>query len=130
MLNASDIEYMKEAQDEVYTLRQRPLSVIYVEKEYDDITGQLIGEVEHSRDVQAVITEISTRSKDGSRYVEGGIEYEQGDIKVDIKLAYIEDIADKLMRASYGDKKYELLGGDKKGIGKRNRVEYVGRVIA
>lgn len=130
MLNAEDIEFMKRTQDEVYTLRQRPISVTYVDKIRDDFTGELIGESEVSIEVKAVITEISTRSKDGSRYVRDGIEYEQGDIKVDIKLEYIEEIADKLTRAVFDGKTYELLGGDRKGIGKRNRIEYVGRVIA
>lgn len=130
MLNAGDIEFMKESQDEIYTLRQRPVTVIYLDKQYDDFTGELIGEKEVPRAINAVITEVSTRSKDGSRYVENGIEYEQGDVKIDIKLDQIRDIVDKLVRAEFDGKAYELLGGDRKGIGIRNRIEYVGRVIA
>lgn len=130
MLNESDIEYMSESQDEIYTLRQRQINVIYLDKTYDDITGELIDEMEVVLPISAVVTEISIRSKDGSRYVQNGIEYEQGDIKIDIKLEYIDGIEDKIVRAEYGGKKYELLGGDKKGIGRRNRIEYVGRVIA
>ncbi len=130
MLTESDIEFMTEAQDEIYALRKRPISVIYIEKIRDDFTGEIISEKEMPREIHAVITEISIRSKDGSRYVENGIEYKQGDIKIDVKLEYISDISDKLVRAEFGGKKYELLGGDHKGIGKRNRIEYVGRVIA
>jgi len=37
---------------------------------------------------------------------------------------------DKIERAKYAGKTYELLGSDKKGIGKRNRYELIGRVIA
>lgn len=130
MLNVNDLDFITEAQDEIYELRQRPISVIYLEKVYDDFTGELLEETEVPRTVSAVITEISIRSKDGSRYVENGIEYEQGDIKIDVKLEYIEDIIDKLTQAEFNGKKYELLGGDRKGIGTRNRIEYIGRVIA
>lgn len=130
VLNESDIEYMSESLDEIYTHRERLINVIYLDKTYDDITGELIDEMEVVLPISAVVTEISIRSKDGSRYVQNGIEYEQGDIKIDIKLEYIDGIEDKIVRAEYGGKKYELLGGDKKGIGRRNRIEYVGRVIS
>ena len=127
MLNENDIEYMRQSQDEIYVLRQRPISVIYVNKTYDDITGEFIGEAETMRDVNAVITEISTRSKDGSRRLINGVEVEQGDLKIDIKIELIDDIKDVITRAEFDEKKYELLGGDRKGIGVRNRVEYIGR---
>lgn len=127
MLNENDIEYMRQSQDEIYVLRQRPISVIYVNKTYDDITGEFIGEAETVRDVNAVITEISTRSKDGSRRLINGVEVEQGDLKIDIKIELIDDIKDAITRAEFDEKKYELLGGDHKGIGVRNRVEYIGR---
>ena len=127
MLNENDIEYMRQSQDEIYVLRQRPISVIYVNKTYDDITGEFIGEAETVRDVNAVITEISTRSKDGSRRLINGVEVEQGDLKIDIKIELIDDIKDAITRAEFDEKKYELLGGDRKGIGVRNRVEYIGR---
>ncbi len=130
MLNGADIDFMRASQDEIYAYRERLIDVIYFEKVYDDITGELIDEMEVVLPISAVVTEISIRSKDGSRYVQNGIEYEQGDIKIDIKLEYIDGIEDKIVRAEYGGKKYELLGGDKKGIGRRNRIEYVGRVIA
>ena len=127
MLNENDIEYMRQSQDEIYVLRQRPISVIYVNKTYDDITGEFIGEADTVRDVNAVITEISTRSKDGSRRLINGVEVEQGDLKIDIKIELIDDIKDVITRAEFDEKKYELLGGDRKGIGVRNRVEYIGR---
>lgn len=130
MLTENDINFMAESQDEIYTLRQRPISVIYLDKVIDEYTGEVISENEEPREVSAVVTELSTRSKDGSRYIDDGIEYEQGDVKFDIKYEYISDIADDLIRAEYDGKKYELLGDDKKGIGRRNRYEFIGRVIA
>lgn len=130
MISDGDIDFMAQAQDEIYTLRQRPIKVIYIDKVYDDFTGQLISEKEVEARAQAVITEVSIRGRDGSRYVENGIEYEQGDVKIDIKVEYVEGIADKLTRAIHDGKTYELLGGDRKGIGKRNRYEFIGREIA
>lgn len=130
MLNESDIDFMRASQGEIYELRKRPIDVIYTQEIYDDFTGELISRSEESKRIDAVITEISIRSKDGSRYVQDGIEYEQGDLKIDIKIESIEGIADKVTRAEFDGKKYELLGGDKKGIGVRNRIEFIGRVIA
>ena len=130
MLTENDINFMAESQDEIYTLRQRPINVIYLDKVIDEYTGEVISENEEPREVGAVVTEVSIRGKDGSRYIDDGIEYEQGDVKFDIKYDYISDIADDLIRAEYDGKKYELLGDDKKGIGRRNRYEFIGRVIA
>jgi len=130
MLNESDLDFMGTAQDEIYAFRERPIDVIYFKKIYDDFTGELIEEKELSREVNAVVTEISTRSKDGSRYLENGIEYEQGDAKFDIKIELIDDIVDKIEHAKHDGKEYEILGDDKKGIGRRNRYELIGRVIA
>lgn len=130
MLNTGDIEFMAQSQDEIYTLRERSITFIYITKTIDDFTGQPIGEEEVPHVSSAVITETSIRSKDGSHYVADGIEYEQGDLKIDVKIESIADIKDEIVRAEFDGKKYELLGGDRKGIGIRNRVEYIGREIA
>lgn len=130
MLTAEDLTYMKEAQDEIYEMRMRPITFIYKEVMRDSITGTVIGETEADRNVNAVITEMSIKKANGARYLENGIEYEQGDIKIDVKIEFIEDIADKVTQAFFDDKRYELLGDDKKGIGLRNRYEFVGREIA
>lgn len=130
MLNVGDIDFMKESQDGIYELRQRSITLISRVEIFDDFTGQLIGEDEVDYPTLAVITEITIRRKDGARYLEDGIEYEQGDIKIDVKLDYLEEMAGKVIRAEFDDKKYEVLGGDKKGIGVRNRIEFIGREIA
>src|SRR5690625_3645873 len=93
MITENDISFMADSQDEIYTLRQRPISVIYLDKVIDEYTGEVISEKEEPREVSAVVTEVSIRGKDGSRYMDGGIEYEQGDVKFDIKYDYISDIA-------------------------------------
>ena len=130
MLTSSDIEFMKDAQDELYELRVRPITLIYEVKQYDDVSGALIGTAEEGRTVDAVITELSINKANGARYLESGVEYEQGDIKIDVKIERIADVEGTLTKALFDDKRYEILGGDKKGIGVRNRIEYIGREIA
>ena len=130
MLNEGDIDLMHEWRDEMMTHREREVSVIYLDKQRDPITNVIIGEKEESRPVNAVVTEVSTRKSNGSRSMEGGIIYEEGDIKVDIKIELIEGIADKITRINHDDKDYEVLGVDKKGIGRRNRYEFIGSEIA
>lgn len=130
MLNTGDIEFMKESQDEIYELRCRPITFFYVTTEYDEESGIEIGETEKDIEADAVITEISMRKGDGSRFYEGGIEYEKGDIKIDVKLDYLDGKERELIRAEFDDVEYEILAGDKKGIGIRNRIEYLGREIS
>jgi len=60
MINEQDIELMHEWQDEIYSHRERPVTVIYVDKAYDPITGVPIGETEQTRELTAVVTEISS----------------------------------------------------------------------
>jgi len=66
----------------------------------------------------------------GSRSLGGSIFYEEGDIKVDISIELVSDIAKKIERIEHGGRDYEVLGVDKKGIGRRNRYEFIGREIA
>src|SRR5690625_1422411 len=118
MLTENDINFMAESQDEIYTLRQRSINVIYLDKVIDEYTGAVISEDEEPREVSAVVTELSRRGKD-ARHMEGGIEYAQGGGKFDIQDDYRPEIADVLIRAEYDGEKYELLGADKKRIGRR-----------
>src|SRR5690625_146669 len=129
MLNANDIEFMKQSLDDIYTLRTRPVTLIYTDLLIDEDSGLEIGETEQAIEVEAVVTEISLRKGDGSRYFAGGIEYEKGDIKIDVKLDYLDGKERKLSRAEYGGREYELIANEKKGIGVRNRIEYLGREI-
>ena len=126
MINEQDIELMHEWRDEVVAHRERPVTVIYVDKAYDPITGVPIGETEQTREVTAVVTEISSNS---DRNMVDGIIYEKGDIKVDVKIELIEDIADKITQMGYADEDYEIVAKPRKGIGRRNRYELHGRVI-
>lgn len=127
MLTESDIEFMRASQEEIYVLRERPVDLIYFKETHDPITGELIGRQEVSREVIAVVTEISSGT---DRSMESGVIYEQGDIKIDVKLDHVADIEKRIVRASYDGENYEIISSDRKGIGIRNRVEIIGRVIA
>lgn len=128
MLNAGDIEFMRDSLDEIYTKRTRPISVIYLEKEYDPINGLPIGESEKTREVDAVVTEISSTVPE--RSLEGGIKYIEGDVKFDVKIELIDDVIVDIERIEYDDEAHEITAVDKKGIGVRNRYEIIGRLIA
>ena len=127
MLNEHDIDLMAEWQDEIYYLRARPVEFVYIEEQRDPITGVVIGDGEVTRQTEAVITGLASNNE---RYFADGIEYKQGDIKVDVKIDAIEDIIDKVERIKCDGKIYEILGVSKKGIGKRNRIEFLGRETA
>ena len=127
MLNEGDIELMSAWQDEIYTHRERPIDVIYYEELRDEFTGEVLDEITVTREVSAVVTEISSAA---DRYMENGIKYEQGDIWLSVKIELIADIADDIERIKHDGKDYEILAMDKKGIGRRNRYEILGRLIA
>jgi len=128
MLNAGDIEFMDDSLDEIYTHRTRTINVIYLEKQFDLINGMPIGEQEVPREVDAVVTEISSMIPE--RTIEGGIKYIEGDVKFDVKIELIDDIIRKIERIEYDDDDFEITAIDKKGIGRRNRYEIVGRLMA
>src|SRR5690606_11226884 len=116
-VNNHDMDLMAEWQDEIYYLRARPVEFVYIEEQRDPITGVVIGDGEVARQTEAVITELASNNE---RYIADGIEYKQGDIKVDVKIDAIEDIIDKVERIKYDGKNYDMCGGSKKRSGKRN----------
>lgn len=129
MLNENDIEFMRSSQEEIYVLRERPITLIYTEKVHDEITGEVISEEDRTIPTVAVVTEVSTKATTGGYTVDNGVEYESGDAKFDVKKELVESVITRISRICYNDREYEVLGYDSKGIGERNRYEIVGRVI-
>lgn len=131
MLTENDIDLMNEWRSEMVALRRRPIDLIYFVKEYDDFTKELIKQIEDSRTVLSVVTELSSSTGAGAeRFMEGGIKYEQGDIWLSVEIGLVEDIADKIARIRHDGKDYKIIAMDKKGIGRRNRYEILGRLVA
>lgn len=128
MLNDYDIEFMRQTRSEIIANRTSKIDVKYSDAtERDPFTGEPIGELEVTRQVDAVVTEISTGV---DREINGGIEVQTGDLNVSISLEQIADIADKITAILYDSKNYEILAVDKKGIGVRNRFEILARLIS
>ena len=130
MINEGDIEFMRDSLDDIYTHRERPVTVKYFEIEYDPLTGVEIGKTESTREVSAVVTELSKGERANMREYENGVYIEQGDIKADIKIEQIEDIASKITQMSHNGREFEILSYVRKGIGERNRYELTGRELA
>lgn len=131
MLTDGDIDLMNDWRDEMITKRRRPITLSYIEEQKDPLTGVPIGEVPIEREVLSVVTEISSIRYDGiERFLQGGIEVEKGDIQFSVKIELVEDIADKVTKVNYDENEYEVLAKDKKGIGRRNRFEFIGRLIS
>lgn len=129
MLTDADIEFMKRNREEITAKRTHDITVYYAgEVSYDPITNEPIGVVPGERVVPSVVTEISsTASANSERSLIDGILIETGDIWFSVNIDLIEDIVGKITSVKYDEVDYEVLAKDKKGIGKRNRIEFLGR---
>src|SRR5690625_7028293 len=118
---------MKQSRDEILSHRTRPVSFIYEKTDYDSL-GTAIGKSRKSETFEAIVTEVSSASgAKPERTSEGGIVFDEGDIKVDVNIELIEHIADDIKRMDHDGKAYMITAMDKKGIGERNRYEIIGR---
>lgn len=128
MLTQEDIEFMRQTRAEIVENRQSSITLIYEDGgDIDPITEEVIGGGEESKPTVGVVTEISSQVKI-DRYLENGIEVEKGDIWFSVALEEIADIYDSITSVEYDGKSYEVISKDKKGIGQRNRAEFVGRL--
>lgn len=129
MLTPEDIEFMKEARAEIIANRTSNITLIYEDGGTSDpITGEPTGTTEVTIAAQAVVTELSSQVK-YDKSVINGIEVQAGDLWFSVDIVVVEAVLARLERVIYDAKTYELLSRDKKGIGARNRVEFVGRLI-
>ncbi|MCM3314897.1 hypothetical protein M3626_21095 [Psychrobacillus sp. MER TA 17] len=126
MLNESDIDFIYETRMDVVQGRRREIIVYYeVEGEKDPVTGEG-GTETLDRAVEGVVTEVDSKFK-MKRELFGGIELLKGDIWFSVEIDLIHDIDTKIVRVKYEDVDYEVLAQDRKGIGRRNRWEFLGR---
>ena len=131
MLNANDIAWMKANRREITEGRRRPVTIAYEGAgRPDPITGEVAGGETVTRDLMSVVTEISSSISLGTeRALVGGIAIETADIWLSLDFDEVADIADKIDRLRYDGAWYEVMAADKKGIGMRNRIEVLGRLI-
>jgi hypothetical protein len=121
---------MKETRKEVVANRQSSITLIYEDGGVvDPITDEVIEPIETPYNTLGVVIEISSQVK-YDRFIENGIEVQKGDIWFSVAIEELADIYEKITELIYGGKRYEILSKDKKGIGERNRAEFVGRLIS
>jgi hypothetical protein len=129
VLTLEDIEFMKQTRREIVSNRQSKIILIYSDGgEVDPITGEVLEPNEVPFETTAVVTEISSLVKVDKR-LESGLEVEKGDIWFSVDIDTLEGIYESIKRVTYGGKDYEVVAKDKKGIGERNRAEFVGRLV-
>lgn len=127
MLSQEDIEFMRDTRRDVVTERERPIKLYYEEEPTrDPITGQPTGGGKEDIDVMSVVTEITSLFK-MKRELVGGVEIMKGDIWFSVDIELIEPFAEKLTKVTHRGTDYEILAQDRKGIGARNRIEFLGR---
>ena len=130
MITPEDIEFMKAARAEMVSGRRRQITLTArIQVGIDPYTKQPKYEnVRHT--VEAVVTEISGTSGVAiERKLENGMTVIDGDIQFSVSLdqTTLDDIEYKTV--VYEGAEYMILASDRKGIGERNRVEFLGRVI-
>lgn len=130
MITPGDIEFMKQARADAMAGRQR--TVVLNSRTMtgvDPYTKQpKYIDVEHS--VMAVVTEISGTSGVAiERKMENGMVVIDGDITFSVPIELLAKATDDYITATYGGTEYMILAADAKGIGERNRIEFLGRVV-
>lgn len=129
MLTTYDIEFMRQSRAEMVAGRQSDVTIVFEDGAgtVDPITGERSGG-KSTKQAQAVVTEISSQTK-ADQIIQGGIEVEKGDIWFSVAIEDVSDIYETIKQVIYDGRTYEVLSKDKKGIGERNRVEFVGRSV-
>ena len=130
MITPDDIEFMKAAQNEMYAGRLRRITMTTkVQTGQDRYTKQPIYETTNHV-IMAIVTEISGTSGVAiERKLDEGMSVIDGDIQFSVSIDQIELDTDDYKTIVYNGQNYMILAADFKGIGERNRVEFLGRVI-
>lgn len=129
MITPEDINFFKQSRDDMTTNRMKSITLIArLQVGEDRYTKQPIYEdVNHA--CMAVVTEISGTSGVAiERKLDNGMKVIDGDIQFSVSLEYIDEVLDKYERITYNGERYVILAADYKGIGERNRVEFLARV--
>lgn len=120
---------MTDSRDLMYAGREFDISLIHYVVLFDELTGQELSKERVVVEVPAVVTEISNKGGKSERGMSDGIVYESGDAKFDIRVSEFSGDISGITSVLYNNEEFEILGTERKGIGKINRFEIVGRVI-
>lgn len=134
MLTEKDIELMQEWRDEIVSNRMREVVLTTVSVTEHPLTGEEVDE-ESAHTVMSVVTERSSRTapevvhRDGAEVTEGDLWFSVSmDELVRINLTG-SDGYDSVKYADHGGRHYRVVSWDRKGIGRRNRLEFLGKVV-
>lgn len=134
MLTNEDIENMRQWRKEVTQNRTRLITLKTVTESEHPLSGELI-ETETPHEVDSVVTERSSRTaseldfQDGALIREGDLWFSVDiDELVEIPLTTTNDF-DSVKHVVDDGREYRVTAWDRKGIGRTNRIEFVGKVV-
>jgi len=128
MINERDIEYMRNAHRQIYKHRMKKFTIVFErESEEEDPFGET-QVVEEVREVEGVVTFLSayTNVEELGYY---GYVYADGDVKFDVDETELPVTTDTPKYIEYQGTRYRVKYAKPKGIGVRNRTEFIGRVV-
>lgn len=134
MLTDKDIETMRSWREELEDNRLQNILLIVESVEYDFLTGEEIA-TETELSSESVVTERSSRTaselnlREGEEVREGDLWFSISDRELSrLELSTTEDF-DSISYVHHMDRRYRVTAWDRKGIGKWNRVEFLGKVV-
>lgn len=134
MLTERDIDMMQEWRDELTANRVVEVTLATISTEEDFLTGELI-ETESEKTVDSVVTERASRTA-AEIFFSDGAEVREGDLWFSVSIKELTRIGivdkdgyDSLKYAYHGDEKYRIVSWDRKGIGRINRLEFLGKAV-
>lgn len=125
MLNERDIEFMRESHKSIYDKRMKEVKIVYEKEEGEDVFGNP-HVIKEEKIVKAVVTHLSALTN-LDKFGSYGFVYEDGDIKIDVDEEYVPITLDLPSYFYIEGREYKVIYGKPKGIGVRNRMEFVGR---
>jgi len=128
MFTKSDAEWVKANRKELTNNRTIPITLVGLrEVGRHPVTNEPETE-EVPEDTEAIVTELTSAFKMDLK-LDGGVEYEKGDIWVVIDLDDLPIDDDDIVKLLYRDGKYRVVAKDRQGLGMLNRLIIVGRKV-
>lgn len=130
MITPEDINFMQQSRAEMETNRMKRITLISRTQVGEDRYTKQPKYEDINHVVMSVVTEISGTSGVAiERKLDNGMTVIDGDIQFSVSLDQITENTDVYRTLVYNGERYMILAADLKGIGERNRVEFLGRVI-
>lgn len=130
MITSDDINFMQSAREDAMTGRRHGIVLKSLSQIGTDVYTKQPKYITESHSSEGIVTEISGTSGVAiERKMENGVVIIDGDITISVRLDKIPLPSDEYKTVEYNNSEYMILAADLKGIGERNRVEFLGRVV-